>query len=263
MFRGIVTEIRGAGDITDVVVRDILDASESGLRLALHSGLETAALEGAQRGNDQVMEILGVSATGANSEKRARVKLGIEVGAFDQAAEAAAKWARAYSAPLISQVTDTTRRQITAIVANWIEKGETRRKLIDRIADVRTEPGKQKLFSSVRAEMIAVTETTRAYTQGNIISLRETGVVKKMMWRTSNDERVCPICAPLGGLPFAADGAQPTSLERQRTRGATSGLDSLSFTHPGGRGIAGDFRGQTFSGPPAHIRCRCWLAPVV
>lgn len=57
-------------------------------------------------------------------------------------------------------------------------------------------------FNEVRVQRIAVTETTRVYSEGQAMAGRtlakefpDMHVVKK--WYTSQDELVCPICAPL------------------------------------------------------------------
>ena len=86
------------------------------------------------------------------------------------------------------------------------------------------------MFGPVRAEMIGVTEVTRAFAQGNIEAWRATGVIGQMQWNTANDDLVCPICAPLNGIVATLEG-EPF--------------------------------GDEFDSPPAHVRCRCWLSPVV
>lgn len=87
------------------------------------------------------------------------------------------------------------------------------------------------IFGDARAEAIAVTEVTRLFAEGNMLGWTESGVVAAKEWQTSEDELVCPICGPLGEedpIPLA----------------------SSSF-------------GEGLDGPPAHVRCRCWLHPVV
>jgi SPP1 gp7 family putative phage head morphogenesis protein len=77
-------------------------------------------------------------------------------------------------------------------------------------------------FGRSRAETIAVTEVTRAAAEGGRLyqqQLQQAGFTFDRIWRTSNDERVCPVCGPLDGKPEAEWG----------------GLDS----------------------PPAHPNCRC------
>jgi rubredoxin len=45
--------------------------------------------------------------------------------------------------------------------------------------------------------MIAVTETTRVFAEGNKLAWDSTGVVSGSKWQTANDDLVCPICGPL------------------------------------------------------------------
>jgi hypothetical protein len=89
---------------------------------------------------------------------------------------------------------------------------ETTRKAVQKAVEVsRTTPGMTRgqleamlgqSFSARRAESIAITEVTAAqqaatdYTQG---WLQERGLEFVQMWRTSNDDKTCPICGPLNG----------------------------------------------------------------
>ena len=86
----------------------------------------------------------------------------------------------------------------------------------------------EPFFGAARAERIAVTETTRAFAEGSTQGYIESGVVAKVEWLTSFDEIVCPTCAPMQGM----------------------------VTPLGDR-----FRGGLY--PPAHVNCRCGIAPVV
>lgn len=133
---------------------------------------------------------------------------------------AAREWANEYVGELIGRINETTRRQVRQAVAAWVENGEPLEALIDELAVT---------FGRERAELIASTEVTRAYAQGQVESYRLSGVIGRMEWRTAVDERVCPVCGPLHGTRASFD--------------------------------------ETFEGdlamPPAHPRCRCWLAPVV
>ena len=52
--------------------------------------------------------------------------------------------------------------------------------------------------------MIAVTEITRAAAEGVKLTqetLRSSGLSFERIWRTANDELVCPVCGPLNGKP--------------------------------------------------------------
>lgn len=136
--------------------------------------------------------------------------------AFDWtlANEGAIRWADGYTGQLITQIDDTTRRAVREAVSVWIESGDRLDLLIEDL-----EP----LFGLDRARLIAQTETTRAYTEANLISWREAGygetepefkpplhpgcrcflVIRVnddgsagYLYRTNFDSRVCPICSP-------------------------------------------------------------------
>jgi SPP1 gp7 family putative phage head morphogenesis protein len=84
------------------------------------------------------------------------------------------------------------------------------------------------LMGADRASMIATTETTRAFAQGEIAQYSQMGITQ-MRWQTNNDELVCDICEPLNG--------------EVRT--------------------IGDEFDDGITDPPGHVNCRCWLTPVV
>lgn len=58
----------------------------------------------------------------------------------------------------------------------------------------------ERYYSPVRAEMIAVTETTRSVVQGEREAVwqmqKESGLRMIPIWLTAQDDRVCPICGP-------------------------------------------------------------------
>lgn len=131
----------------------------------------------------------------------------------------AAEWAEREVGQLISNINTTTQRRVQTAVSEWTSNGDPLSKLRDELAPI---------FGDKRADLIASTEVTRAYAEGNRIAYRDSGVVEQIEWRTAADELVCPICGPLAGKRDVLDG---------------------DF---GGVGI-----------PPAHPRCRCWIVPVV
>lgn len=124
----------------------------------------------------------------------------------------AAEWASRYGFDLVSGITDTTREALQQKVSAFFENQMTMPQFAEAL-----EP----LFGPVRAEMLAITETTRAANaglQGVVDELDKTGIVMVARWSTAVDEHVCPICEPLDG----------------KLQG--DGWDEL---------------------PPAHPRCRC------
>jgi HK97 family phage portal protein len=161
------------------------------------------------------------------SALQAGVDLGVSVGikqlagvtsGFDWTLsnQKAKDWVSAYSFELIKGIDETSQKRTQAALQKWIENGKPLQGLIDDVSSI---------FGPDRATAIAVTESTRAYAQGNLIIYQDSGVVKKWGWRTAADDLVCPICAPLNGK-----------------------------TAPLGK----DFDGYIF---PAHVKCRCWGVP--
>lgn len=127
-------------------------------------------------------------------------------------------WASRQTDEILRQLANVTQRGVGQAIARWAENGEPLEALISDI-----EP----FFGRRRARTIAATEVTRAYYQGTVESYRQSGVIQRLEYRTSRDEKVCPICGPLHG--------QQTDL-------------------------GGTFGGVT---PPVHVSCRCWAVPVV
>lgn len=130
--------------------------------------------------------------------------------------ERAATWASRYAYDLVRGINETSRRMLQSAVSIYYRDGLTIGELQDMIAGS---------FGPVRAEMVAVTEVTRASTQGERAlsdELAQQGIHMVEVWRTNNDELVCEICGPRNGKPE-------------------------------GEGWTRD------DGPPAHPRCRCWV----
>lgn len=132
-------------------------------------------------------------------------------------------WARNYTDQLLVFLDTTNKKFVGQIIADWIARsgatvGELNAKL-------------EEEFNAVRANRIAVTETTRAFAHGQRTAYEREGITE-WIWRTNRDELVCPVCGPLSnkqvkiGMPFGRD---------------KKGLEILQ--------------------PPAHVNCRCWVAP--
>lgn len=121
---------------------------------------------------------------------------------------------------VLAQLFQTSERTIRNAVGEWISNGLPLRQLVATL--------ERTVFSRGRAEMIAVTEVTRAFAEGNRAAWRQSGVITRMRWETAADEMVCPTCGPLQGSIASVDGS---------------------------------FEGGIM--PPVHPRCRCWITPVV
>lgn len=105
----------------------------------------------------------------------------------------AVDWARQYTYDLVSGIVDNSRSTIQDAVSDFYNGRLDLGALQDRLG---------RVFSPVRAEMIAITETTRAAAQGEaayVEQLRQQGAEVVAIWHSENDSSVCPLCAPLDG----------------------------------------------------------------
>jgi hypothetical protein len=117
----------------------------------------------------------------------------------------AVAWSNQYAYDLVKGITHTTRDSIDKAISRFFETpGQTRADLEAMLAPD---------FGEVRASMIAVTETTRAASEGQqaiAAELEAAGIHMTPIWNTLNDELVCPICGPKNGNEIA-DGEFPPS----------------------------------------------------
>jgi hypothetical protein len=163
-----------------------------------------------------VKEIYAESAADLLAEfKQQAVEAGIDV-AWDLPNKAAADWAKNYTDQLVQQLYKSNIDGTSELVSDFYQNGWTMGDLTSSL---------QELFGEKRAEMIAVTETTRAAVEGErglVGQIEdETGWDLPEIWQTEKDELVCDICGPLQGKEKGADW-------------------------------------DDSDGPPAHPRCRCW-----
>lgn len=127
----------------------------------------------------------------------------------------AADWARGYTFNLVKDINTRSERLLQEAVSDFFERGLNMDDLVDKIS---------RVYGPVRGEQIAVTEVTRAVSQGEktlVDDLQRQGGRMVAVWNTSNDDRVCPICTP----------------RNQKQQG--DGWTEL---------------------PPAHVKCRCWTS---
>lgn len=137
----------------------------------------------------------------------------------------AVNWATDYTFDLVKGIDETSRQTLQRVVGDYYEKGQTMGAAFDELAKAESyntlTRRLERTWSPARAEMIAVTEITRAATEGERMIARELnkeGVQMIPIWHTNNDALVCSICAPRNGQEIK---------------------DDLY--------------------PPAHPRCRCWI----
>jgi HK97 family phage portal protein len=166
-------------------------ATQAGQLLApVRGALESMARDGAER--LMLKQAVGVS--------------------WDLIATHAADWATRYGYELVKGINDTSATMIGKYVARYIEEqGQT-------IGDLQT--ALTPWFGPVRAEKIAVTEVTRAFSAGEldvVQAAKDAGMVMRQTWHTEKDDLVCPVCEPLDNE-------------------------------------------ETDEVPPAHVNCRCWIS---
>jgi hypothetical protein len=116
----------------------------------------------------------------------------------------AASWARQYSGTLIKGIDATTLEDVRGKVAGYVETpGQT-------MGDLRESL--EVSFSPERANLIAVTEVTGAYAQGEAAvaaEAKEAGLEMTPFWQTNKDELVCDQCRPLDGQDIDEDEIPP------------------------------------------------------
>lgn len=131
--------------------------------------------------------------TGGSGSKQTATMLAFD---WTLVAEEAALWAEGHEAELITGVEGTTQRIVAKKVAAFVRTpGMT-------IGDLRSSL--LPWFGQTRAQMIAVTETTAAYAEGQRVLIdraRRVGLKVEPIWRTAEDELVCVLCGPLANKP--------------------------------------------------------------
>lgn len=119
---------------------------------------------------------------------------------WDRVNEAVLRLAHGEAQRFAEDATNTSRAQVSQVVADWIESGGEMSDLIERVGQV---------WSGPRADVAAVTEVTRLYAQGNAAAWQASGVVSGYTWKTANDDLVCPICGPLADSEVELGGDLP------------------------------------------------------
>ena len=171
---------------------------------------------------DYIDELITALVTGASDGInlfQLRLNIGMDL---TKPNENAAKWAKDYAYELIKGIDETSLKLVQDAVTNFVEdQGYTIGEVIDYLSYE---------FGDVRASRIAVTETTRAFAEGQKMAADElkqefpdTAIYKT--WFTNNDDIVCDDCGPLDGVEVPMDDEFEVGVD----------------------------------GPPYHVNCRCWV----
>ncbi len=171
-------------------------------------------LAGAARGND---------ALNRNVSMKPPMKFEIGIGIdWLLLGQQALDFVRRYVFNLIGGLDNTTRERTRTAIHDWMETGAS----LDDLKKALTSIFKDE----ARAQLIAQTETTRAYNEGSNERWRQAGV-NKARWVTLNDSLVCPSCLALHG--------QIANIDQ-----------------------GWELNGQFYT-PPQHPGCRCYSKPVL
>jgi len=140
------------------------------------------------------------------------------------------EFARTYTYELVKDITEASQALLQEKIDAWIKSGAHLDELIASLGD-------SGLYGEYRAFMIATTEVTRAFAEGNLEAWKKSGVVTQIQWMTATDEVVCEIC---GGL----DGS------------------IIDLGEAGFEGYSPNEEPNMVECPPAHVNCRCWMRPI-
>lgn len=144
------------------------------------------------------------------------------------------------SAKLLGQSYNTTTADLIAKKLTQAQlAGDTIEELADLVNDVYDHS------NTVRANMVARTETFRIANAATHDAWEQSGVVKTMKWYTAADERVDPLCGMLHGKTIAI-------TDKFFNKGDTvTGSDGSTFT----------VNYDDVRYPPLHVNCRCYVRP--
>jgi len=202
----------------DDMYKKILDIFKKQQKHIIETGRDDPSYLQAEL-NDAISAYLRVAATAGATAAAADVGIAFDPAAFDSRIS---DWIQQYSFDLIKGINDTTRGIVQDALTKFNQTaGMTNKDLFDLLTPA---------FGDARAQMIAITEVTRAYSESNSMYqfyMTELGVESMREWHTSKDEKVCPICSP---------------MDMQQAKQ--------------GENFKDDF-GNTYANPPAHVNCRC------
>ena len=135
-------------------------------------------------------------------------------------------------------ISDKTADDLQVAMMKGVKAGESITQIERRVVGVN-----EAWRDSKRSMMIARTETSRAYTQGQIAAWEQTGVVTEKVWSAASDS--CPFCAVMNG--------KVVGLKEDYLHNG----DVLSVSAGGDRTASMKMGYGNVNGPPLHPNCRC------
>ncbi len=163
---------------------------------------------------------------------------------FDVTNPRVAEFMKQYTVKLAGEVNRYTAERLSETLAEGMQAGEAGASLSARVGELYED------FDGYRTEMIARTESARAYIAGTEAAWKESDVVQGKVWRLASGG--CPVCS---------------AIARKFNESNPVPLDEPFY--PLGSVIAAD-DGTMFKvdympimGPPSHPHCRCGVIPVM
>lgn len=147
--------------------------------------------------------------------------LGIGIGIdVDKVNRVAVNWARTHTENVLMEMWRNRHGETADLLTRYVGVGEAVAEGYEQGLTIREVSERlERLYSPVRAEMLAVTETTRAVVEGErafVAQLEaESGQRMVPIWMTANDDRVCLICGPRNEKPIT-NGEYPPAHPRCR-----------------------------------------------
>ncbi|MBS3904813.1 MAG: phage portal protein [Simkania sp.] len=149
-----------------------------------------------------------VEAIVKNSGQKLLVRVGANPDVVNVFNDHAAIFAAEHALRLSQSTLDTTVKSVDEAlaltreaIASGLEQGAGIRELTARIKDIFENA------STYRAELIAKTESSRAFNEGLRMSAIESDVVKGFIWTCT--DAPCPLCEPLDGTELSLDDELP------------------------------------------------------
>jgi SPP1 gp7 family putative phage head morphogenesis protein len=203
----------------DAVIASIEQQFQS-VPLEVQPALETAMLSGIGQGSLQLeFSTAGMIASANTIAQNYALERSAELVGMKRDVEGNlvpnpdARWA----------ISNTTRERIREIVSESFAEETPIEEIKTAIQQALEEESEGNgIFSEARAQLIARTEVSNAQAGGNFAVWRDSGLVHKLKWLTSEDESVCPVCEGndgievVLGMPFPSGDLYPGAHPRCR-----------------------------------------------
>ncbi len=160
---------------------------------------------------------------------------------FDQTTRAVQEYLKTRVLKFSFDMTEETNNLLKTALQEGVKNGESIALLKNRVKDVFSN------MESYRAERIARSEVIRASNFAATEAYQQSGVVDKVQWLTTEDDRTCPYCDPLNGKEIAIG---ETFFQNGD---AVNGTDGTEYHI--------DYADVEY--PPLHPSCRCTTVPIV